>query len=97
MNVYIKAEESVCLDHKDIKLKDIMSLYCTNKDVEQEIKDQSIYHFMGDNDQRKCFSVLKVIEAIKEVDKTLDVINMGPQDFIVYYKIKRGEIGRAHV
>ena len=47
MNVYIKAEESVCLDHKDIKLKDIMSLYCTNKDVEQEIKDQSIYHFMG--------------------------------------------------
>lgn len=96
VNVYIKAEESVCLDHKDIKLKDIMSLYCTNKDVEQEIKDQSIYHFMDDNDQRKCFSVLKVIEAIKEVDKTLDVINMGPQDFIVYYKIKRGESKIIH-
>lgn len=96
MNVYIKAEESVCLNHKDIKLKDILSLYCTNKDVEQEIKSQSIYHFMGDDDQRKCFSVLKVIEVIKEVDKTLDVINMGPQDFIVYYKNKQAESKFMH-
>lgn len=96
MNVYIKAEESVCLDHKDIKLKDILSLYCTNKDVEQEIKNQSIYHFVGEDDQRKCFSVLKVIEVIKEVDKTLDVINMGPQDFIVYYKNKQAESKFMH-
>lgn len=96
MNVYIKAEESVCLNHKDIKLKDILLLYCTNKDVEQEIKSQSIYHFMGDDDQRKCFSVLKVIEVIKEVDKTLDVINMGPQDFIVYYKNKQAESKFMH-
>lgn len=96
MNVYIKAEESVCLNHKDIKLKDILSLYCTNKDVEQEIKNQSIYHFVGEDDQRKCFSVLKVIEVIKEVDKTLDVINMGPQDFIVYYKNKQAESKFMH-
>lgn len=96
MNVYIKAEESVCLNHKDIKLKDILSLYCTNKDVEQEIKNQSIYHFVGEDDQRKCFSVLKVIEVIKEVDKTLDVINMGPKDFIVYYKNKQVESKLMH-
>lgn len=96
MNVYIKAEESVCLNHKDIKLKDILSLYCTNKDVEQKIKNRSIYHFVGEDDQRKCFSVLKVIEVIKEVDKTLDVINMGPQDFIVYYKNKQAESKLMH-
>lgn len=35
MNVYIKVEESVCIDHKEIKMKDIMSLYCTDKDMEQ--------------------------------------------------------------
>ena len=28
MNVYIKAQESVCLVHPEIKIKDIMSLYC---------------------------------------------------------------------
>ena len=42
MNVYIKVEESVCIDHKEIKMKDIMSLYCTDKDMEQQIKNKSI-------------------------------------------------------
>ena len=75
MNVYIKAQESVCLVHPEIKIKDIMSLYCTDKDLEQKIKNQSVYHFIGDHDQRKCFSVLMLVEVIKQVDKTLDVIN----------------------
>ena len=74
MNVYIKAQESVCLVHPEIKIKDIMSLYCTDKDLEQKIKNQSVYHFIGNHDQRKCFSVLMLVEVIKQVDKTLDVI-----------------------
>lgn len=91
MNVYIKAQESVCLVHPEIKIKDIMSLYCTDKDLEQKIKNQSVYHFIGDHDQRKCFSVLMLVEVIKQVDKTLDVINLGAEDFIVYYKRKQEE------
>ena len=75
MNVYIKAQESVCLVHPEIKIKDIMSLYCTDKDLEQKIKNQSVYHFIGDNDQRKCFSILM----------------LGAEDFIVYYKRKQEE------
>ena len=91
MNVYIKAQESVCLVHPEIKIKDIMSLYCTDKDLEQKIKNQSVYHFIGNHDQRKCFSVLMLVEVIKQVDKTLDVINLGAEDFIVYYKRKQEE------
>ena len=75
MNVYIKAQESVCLVHPEIKIKDIMSLYCTDKDLEQKIKNQSVYHFIGDNDQRKCFSILMLVEVIKQVDKTLDAVS----------------------
>ena len=63
MNVYIKAQESVCLVHPEIKIKDIMSLYCTDKDLEQKIKNQSVYHFIGNHDQRKCFSVLMLVES----------------------------------
>ena len=29
-----------------------------------------------------------LVEVIKQVDKTLDVINLGAEDFIVYYKRK---------
>ena len=66
MNVYIKAQESVCLVHPEIKIKDIMSLYCTDKDLEQKIKNQRVYHFIGDHDQRKCFSILMLVEVIKQ-------------------------------
>lgn len=37
------------------------------------------------------FSVLMLVEVIKQVDKTLDVINLGAEDFIVYYKRKQEE------
>lgn len=96
MNVYIKAQDSVCLAHPEIKMKDIISLYCTDKDLEQEIKNQSVCHFMGEDNQRKCFSVLKLIEVIKQVDKTVDVVNLGPEDFIVYYKKKQEESKVLH-
>lgn len=35
------------------------------------------------------FSILMLVEVIKQVDKTLDVINLGAEDFIVYYKKTR--------
>lgn len=91
MNVYIKAEDSVCLNQREVRLKDIMTLYCTDKDLEMKMKNKSIYHFEDKGNQRKCFSILKVIEEIKEIDKTLEVVNLGPQDFIVYYKEKQEE------
>ena len=96
MNVYIKAQESVCLVHPEIKIKDIISLYCTDKELEQKIKNQSVYHFMGDSNQRKCFSILRFVEVIKQVDQTLDVVNLGPEDFIVYYKREQEESKILH-
>ncbi len=37
-----------------------------------------------------------MIEKIKEVDKTLDIMNLGPQDFIVYYKKEQEESKIMH-
>ena len=96
MNVYIKAEDSVCLKHRDIKIKDVVSIYCTDKDLEYKIKEQTLYHFIGNENQRKCFSILKLIEVIKEVDKTLDIVNMGAKDFIIYYKSAKEESKIRH-
>ena len=60
MNVYIKAQESVCLVHPEIKIKDIMSLYCTDKDLEQKIKNQSVYCILQEKTRRiKDFSLWK--------------------------------------
>ena len=41
--------------------------------------------------RENVFTVLMLVEVIKQVDKTLDVINLGAEDFIVYYKRKQEE------
>lgn len=86
MTVYIKAEDSVCLNQPSVQLKDVISFYCSDNDLTQKIKHAKLYRFSSKGNQRKIFSILKIVEIIKELDKNADVVNMGPEDFIVYYK-----------
>lgn len=86
MTVYIKAEDSVCLNSPSVQLEDVISLYCTDKDLEYRIKHAKLYRFSSKGNQRKIFSVLKIVEVIQGIEKTVEIVNMGPEDFIVYYK-----------
>ncbi len=89
--VYIKAEDSVCLNHRDVKIEDILSLYCSDPDLAYKMKKMNFYCFPQKGNQRKVISILKVVEIIKEVDKTIEVVNMGPEDFMIYYKERKEE------
>lgn len=91
MTVYIKAEDSVCLNKPGIQLKDVISFYCSDPEISNQVKHTKLYRFSSKGNQRKIFSVLMIVEKIKEIDKTLDVVNMGPEDFIVYYKKEKSE------
>lgn len=91
MTVYIKAEDSVCLNKQSVQLKDVISLYCSDPELSNQVKHAKLYRFSSKGNQRKIFSVLTIVEKIKEIDKTADVVNMGPEDFIVYYKKKQTE------
>ncbi|MCI5623699.1 MULTISPECIES: stage V sporulation protein AA [Anaerostipes] len=91
MTVYIKAEDSVCLNQPSVQLKDVISLYCSDNDLTYKMKHAKLYRFSSKGNQRKIFSVLKIVEVIKEVDKNAEIVNMGPEDFIVYFKQKRTE------
>lgn len=91
MKVYIKAEESVCVNHAQVRLCDVLSLYCSNYETGEKLKKAKFYHFPSEENQRKIFSVLKVVERIKEQDSTIEVVNMGPEDFVVTYEQKKEE------
>ena len=43
MTVYIKAEDSVCIHNPDVKIKDVASIYCTDKDMEQKVKEAKLF------------------------------------------------------
>ena len=96
MTVYIKAEDSVCIHNPDVKIKDVESIYCTDKDMEQKVKEAKLFHFKKRGNEREIISILKAVEVIKEIDKTAEVVNMGPEDFIVYLKEVTQEKKWAH-
>ena len=53
MTVYIKAEDSVCIHTPDVKIKDVASIYCTDKDMEQKVKEAKHFHLKrSGSDQR---------------------------------------------
>ena len=91
MKVYIKAEESVCVNHAQVYLCDVLSLYCSDYETGKKLKKVRLYHFPSREKQRKIFSVLKVVEKIKEEDSQIEVVNMGPEDFVVSYEQKKEE------
>lgn len=89
MNVYIKAEESVRVSRAEVKLEDVLSLYCPDYETGETLKKIRLFYFPTQENQRKIFSVLKVVQKIKETDSRLEVVNMGPEDFVVTYERKK--------
>lgn len=91
MTVYIKAEDSVCLNNPSVQLKDVAALYCSDHDLTHKIEHAKLYRFSSKGNQRKIFSILKIVEIVQEIDKSAEIVNMGPEDFIVYYKKEKVE------
>lgn len=96
MTVYVKAEESVCVNSAAVRLKDVISFYCSRPESRRQIENIRLYRFSGSGNQRKVFSILKVVELIKMEDSEAEIINMGPDDFIVYYKKSKTEQPWVH-
>lgn len=45
------------------------SIYCTDKDMEQKVKEAKLFHFKKRGNEREIISILKAVEVIKEIDK----------------------------
>ena len=86
VKVYIKAEDNVRINHAAIRLEDVLSLYCSDYEIGEKIKKIMLFRFPSKEKQRKIYSILKVVEKIQTVSKDIDVVNMGPKDFVVSYE-----------
>ena len=87
MNVYIKAEESVRVSRAEVKLEDVLSLYCPDYETGESLKKTQAFSFPDTGKSEKdFFPILKVVQKIQEMDSRLEVVNMGPEDFVVTYE-----------
>lgn len=86
ITVYIKGDQSVEVQKRDVTLGDIVSMECTNSQIVTKLKTVKLLKVHDSKKQRYVVSILKIIEKIHEQYPNLQIQNMGPPDIIVTYE-----------
>lgn len=84
--VYLKAEQNVEVATRDVRLKDLVSMECTDPHMLARLKTIKVLKVPDEGKHRYVVSVLKIISLIHETYPQLDVINLGAADVIVTYE-----------
>ena len=86
--IYLKAEQSSYINHKEIYIGDIASVFCRDKEVEKKISNILLYEFdeKTEKEGRVFLSILLLIEKISEQVSCGEVRNVGELDMVIYYK-----------
>lgn len=84
--LYLKLNQISEVHEKDVYLKDIADLYCDDSVVLSKCLALKVRKITSDRDHRYVGSVLDIIELISKMDASVQVENMGEQDFIIDYQ-----------
>ena len=85
--IYIKVPECVETEYPNVIFSDFLTIYCSDKKIENEVKAMHFYTFTKTG--QIVVSILKIIEMLKEKYPDMDIENMGEEDFIIEYSIPK--------
>lgn len=89
--LHLKIYRNTIVTDRHVKLQDIAKMECTNPSILRKLEQKKIYTFSEamnpkkQKNEKKVFSVLKIIEFIHEECPNVDVSNEGESDFIIEY------------
>ena len=84
--VYIKAEQNVEVQKREIRLNDIMTMECADNQILAKIKNAKLFEIPDGGKQRVVISILNIIERIHRECPYVEVRNLGVPDIIVTYE-----------
>lgn len=84
--LYIKGENNTEVSSRDVMLKDILTMECSDVSIENQIKVLKIIKFPEKGQHRTVVSILKIIQCIHEKYPNLQIENLGPADMIITYE-----------
>lgn len=84
--LYVKAEQNSVVKDRQVKLQDVVTLYCIKKEVVQRLKEETLYQLDVKPGDVCAFSILKVYEVIHRVYPDITIENLGEQDFVLEYQ-----------
>ena len=88
-SLYLKLNQISEVHEKDVYLKDVAELYCDDPAILAKCLALKVKKISSDRDHRYVGSVLDVIGLISKLDPSIQVENMGEQDFIIDYQKPR--------
>lgn len=91
MTIYLKIEQSICVTHEIVLIQDIGSMYCQDKEILEKVKQLEVFQFRKMEEGREIFSILPIIQKIKNKFPNVEIENMGETDFLLYYKPPKNE------
>lgn len=84
--VYVKAPQCIQIKEPVVTLKDFLTIYTSDTQLEKEIQSIPFYEFEKDKNGQIIVSILKIIETINQHFPDVDVENLGEGDFILSYQ-----------
>jgi len=84
--LYLKLEKISLVKEKTVRLGQVATLWCSDKDLEKRCGQMKILDIKANNDRRYVMSVMSVIEKLTGQEKELQVSNLGETDFIIDYQ-----------
>ena len=84
--LYIKGEQSIEVNKRDVTLGDLLKMECTKTNVVSKLKTVKILKIPDEGKHRYVISVLKIIECIHKEYPDLEIQNLGALDLIVTYE-----------
>ncbi|MBQ8802505.1 MAG: stage V sporulation protein AA [Tyzzerella sp.] len=86
--LYIKGEQSVEVQTRDVRLGDLVAMECGQQNIVSKLKTLKILKMPEKGQHRFVISVLKIIECIHKEYPNLEIQNLGSPDFIVTYEAR---------
>ena len=87
--LYLKAEQSVEVSKRDVTIKDVAKLECTEQSMLNRLNIEKLFTMKSEKGSRKVVSVLFLVEKIHEIYPDLEVQNLGESDVVVSYHGKK--------
>ncbi len=86
--LYLKLPQNSIVSERTVRIADIAKLECTDAGIRRKVRQMEIYHFEGDDrrNRTQVFSVLYLIKMIHASYPDLEIVNLGPPDFVVRYE-----------
>lgn len=84
--VYLNLSEISEVRSKDVFLKDVAKIYCSDQAVQNKCSAMKVKTIREDKNRRYVESALDVIRKLESLDPSIQVNNVGKVDYIIDYQ-----------